>query len=504
MLPGKKDKSHSELPILQPNQEHTKPKVNKSGRGPIRAAVLILVHVFILLHVIHYYLRGQTLSPVEPSESMYTLELGQVNAGAIFFGLAILSTVVWGRFFCGWGCHVIALQDLSSYLLRRIGIRPKPFRSRLLVFVPFVLAFYMFCWPTVKRLWRGEPPPEFTNHIMTENFWQTFPGPFIAILTFVVCGGLVVYLLGNKGFCTYGCPYGAFFSISDQMAIGRIRVTDACQHCGQCTANCTSNVMVHAEVRDYGMVVDPGCMKCMDCVSVCPNDALYFGFSSQTSKTAAEPDKAPRRKKSYDFSITEELFGLLVTAVSVFALRGLYDGPGLLLAVGLGVMTAYLAIQMSRVFRVRDMRIQNFRIKRDGRITKIGWWILAFGCVWFAFNIHSSIVQYFRYQGRGQMNRVSATWPELISGQVAIRATAEDKKNIESALKNLQASDRLGFLDVLDVKLGLAYTSMMNGDMKTAEQYLRQAYQVNPSAVREMMIEFLASQDRSHEAEEFN
>ena len=22
----------------------------------------------------------------------------------------------------------------------------------------------------------------------------------------------------------------------------------------------------------YGMVVDPGCMKCMDCVSVCPND----------------------------------------------------------------------------------------------------------------------------------------------------------------------------------------------------------------------------------------
>ena len=30
------------------------------------------------------------------------------------------------------------------------------------------------------------------------------------------------------------------------------------------------------------MVVDPGCMKCMDCVSVCPNDALYFGFGKPT------------------------------------------------------------------------------------------------------------------------------------------------------------------------------------------------------------------------------
>ena len=39
--------------------------------------------------------------------------------------------------------------------------------------------------------------------------------------------------------------------------------------------------ILHASVTPIigdGMVVDPGCMKCMDCVSVCPNDALYFGF----------------------------------------------------------------------------------------------------------------------------------------------------------------------------------------------------------------------------------
>ena len=72
------------------------------------------------------------------------------------------------------------------------------------------------------------------------------------------------------------------FSLADKLAPGKIRVTDACNQCGHCTATCTSNVLVHAEVKQYKMVVDPGCMKCMDCISVCPNDALYFGFGKPT------------------------------------------------------------------------------------------------------------------------------------------------------------------------------------------------------------------------------
>ncbi len=470
--------------------------------------VLILVHVVILLHITHYLLRGRSLSPVEPSEAMYTIELGYLNAGAIFFGLAIISTVVFGRFFCGWGCHVVALQDLSGYLLRRIGIRPKPLRSRLLAIVPFVVAFYMFGWPTILRLWQGNRHPGFSNHLLTENFWQTFPGPFVAIMTLTICGGLIVYLLGNKGFCTYACPYGAFFSISDRLALGRIRVTDACRQCGQCTAACTSNVVVHAEVRDFGMVVDPGCMKCMDCVSVCPNDALYFGFKNKTflgSSNDPVPitNKTPVRRKSYDFSISEELFGLVVASFTVFAFRGLYDGPPLLLAIALGVMTGYLAIQFCRIFRVKDLRIQNIQIKRNRHITRIGRWSVFFLCAWFAFDIHSCLVQYHRYQGRKHLNRITATWPELLEGQsIQRRLTHEDRENVSAALRSFQLTDRIGIMDVLEVKLGLVYANLMNRDMDAAEKYLRQAYSCNPSAVREMLMEFLASQGRQQEAAE--
>ena len=130
---------------------------------------------------------------------------------------------------------------------------------------------------------RHEPLiPKFTNHLVTTNFWETFPSVAVAIPFLFICGFMTVYFLGQKGFCTYACPYGGFFGLADKLSPGKIRVTDACNQCGHCTATCTSNVLVHAEVKQYGMVVDPGCMKCMDCISVCPNDALYFGFGKPT------------------------------------------------------------------------------------------------------------------------------------------------------------------------------------------------------------------------------
>ena len=215
-----------------------------------------------IAHVVQWQITGSTISPIEPSETMYTLQRGALNAGMIFFSLAILATLIFGRFVCGWGCHIVALQDFCAWLLRKVGLVPRPFRSRLLVYVPLFAALYMFVWPTLLRAISkpADDPliPAFTNHLVTTNFWETFPTVGVAIPFLFICGFMTVYFLGSKGFCTYACPYGGFFSIADKLAPGRIRVTDACNECGHCTATCTSNVLVHAEVKQYGMVVDPG------------------------------------------------------------------------------------------------------------------------------------------------------------------------------------------------------------------------------------------------------
>ena len=230
-----------------------------------RAASLVFVHVLILGHVVHWLVAGKTLAPLEMNEVMHTLELGIVTAGALFMLLALLATALFGRFFCSWACHILALQDLSAWALRRMRIKPRPVRSRLLLWVPIGVMLYMFLWPQVMRLLEGRAYPglRFLDDeggwasFLTSDFSRNLPGPVVAILTFLVCGFVLVYVLGSRSFCSYVCPYGAVFGLADRVAPGRIRSRDACTQCGTCTAVCDSGIRVHEETERYGTVVSP-------------------------------------------------------------------------------------------------------------------------------------------------------------------------------------------------------------------------------------------------------
>lgn len=323
-------------------------EVRRSRNGKRRAWALAVVHLLVLAHVAHWLATGSTLTPLEPSEAGQALEVGVVNAGFVLFALLLASTAVLGRWFCGWACHVVAYQDAAAWLLAKLGLRPKPVRSRVMVWVPLLTAFVMFFLPGIVRLWLGLGLPEMQLQWTTETYWERFPGVGVALLTFLVCGGILVWFLGAKGFCTYGCPYGALFGIADKFARGRIRVTDACEGCGHCTATCTSNVQVHQEVALYEMVVDPGCMKCLDCVSVCPKDALYYGDGK--SALGATPARKPPAKK-YDFSIGEEVVMLVVFLLSTAGIWYLSRWLPILLTVGVAVLTAFGTIALARMVR---------------------------------------------------------------------------------------------------------------------------------------------------------
>jgi polyferredoxin/Tfp pilus assembly protein PilF len=457
--------------------------VRKSRRSRLRAAVLLGVHLVILLHITHFLIAGRTLSPVEPSESMYTLELGRVNAGFIFFVVALCSTLLFGRFFCGWGCHLIALQDLCAWGMKRLGIRPRPFRSRLLLWGPLILALYMFVWPTVKRLlFAGSQTdfPGFSNHLMTTGFWETFPGPWFTVLTLVSAGFAMVYLLGSKGFCTYGCPYGALFGIADRLSVGRILVSDACDQCGHCTATCTSNVRVHQEVRDFGRVVDPGCMKCTDCISVCPRGALSFGFAWPSWRGLTRRGSA---RPAGELNWRQEILVAAVAGVATLAFRGLYDGPPLLMAIGLGAMTAFVTLQMTRLARQPDVRLQSLALRRAGRITPAGRVFAGFATVWLLFTVHSAFVQWHRWEGRRYLNATEATRQDVFSGAWRERRyTAEHERARRQMAYHFEMADRWGLAGTVEVNLGLAWDRLLGRDLTAAEDHLRQALALAPES----------------------
>ena len=452
------------------------PGIRKSKTSRWRAAALIILNLFMIAHIVQWRMMGKTVSPIEPSETMYTLQQGFVNAGFIFFSLAILATLVFGRFVCGWGCHIVALQDFCGWLLKKMRLHPKPFRSRLLVYVPLLAALYMFVWPTAYKLFSnpGHEPiiPKFTNHLVTTNFWLTFPSVAVAIPFLFICGFVTVYFLGQKGFCTYACPYGGFFGLADKFSPGKIRVTPACNQCGHCTATCTSNVLVHAEVKQYGMVVDPGCMKCMDCVSVCPNDALYFGFGKPTLVAP----KSNAIKRNYSLTWPEEVVGALVFLGSFLAVRGVYALVPFLMALGCAAVTTFLTLKLWRLIRARELSFYRFNLKSSGKIHKAGWAFAIFACAWIGLNAHSGWVRYHEFFGNLAFQKIQlADELALAQANPGRWLSPADRENIVNGKRHYDAASKLGLFVNSEALPKLAWFEYLLGDPERSVQTLGKA-----------------------------
>ena len=456
------------------------PRAPHSTMGWRRATVLGIVQLLMIVHVVQWLWTGSTIRPIEPSESMETTKDGIVTVGTIFFAVALLSTALIGRWFCGWGCHVVMLQDLCGWAMKRIGVRPKLFRSRLLLWLPFSLAAYMFLWPLVYRFaiapytrpdlrWPG-----FTADLVTTDFWATFPGWLVGVPFLVVCGFVTVYLLGAKGYCTYACPYGGFFAPLDELSPVRVRVSDACTQCGHCTAVCTSNVRVHEEVRDFGMVVDQGCMKCLDCVSACPENALRIGFGAPAF--LAKPRVATPAARKWDLSWNEEIAFAAIALGAFFAVRGAIGVP-LLFASGIAVTATGLAWFAWQALSRRDARLHRLALRRGGRMTAggagvVGFTALALGALAYIGALNAAIGAAEFLEARVPVPPEVVFSGNRMEPEAIVRTRAERARSL--ARLALPAPDGYGFdgpwTPVLESRV--AWLDCVLGDYAAAESRL--------------------------------
>jgi polyferredoxin len=433
-----------------------------------RAVALGSVYVLVAIHLLHWRLAGKTLAPLEFNEVMYTLELGILTAGFIFMALAVVGTAVFGRFFCSWGCHILALQDLCSWILKRLKIRPHPVRSRLLLWVPVVVAFYMFVWPQIERIAAGQALPALHLRtdaqgwasFLTTNFWRNLPGPGVIVATFFFCGFAIVFLMGSRSFCFYACPYGAVFAAMDRIAPGRIRAHDRCKKCGACTAACTSGIRVHEETGRYGMVVNNRCLRDLDCVAACPEGNLYYGFGRPSLFAPALSDRKVRNV--YDFTLAEEIAMTAIFTIALLSVRGLYDILPFFLSIALALMLAFLTLVTWRLARRADVWLGRWRLKAAGKVRVGGFVLAACVAVLVGLVVHSGIVRY----------QMAAGWRDfqsLSSGQGASLAS------LDVAIGHLSFVDRHGLLPTPRLRDAQARLNYRAGEILFGEGRLSDA-----------------------------
>jgi polyferredoxin len=450
-----------------------------SKMGRRRALVLLAVHVLIAGHIAWWWFRREAMTPLEPSEAAAFAHEGVINAGLVFFAAAAVLTLIFGRFFCGWACHVVALQDGCRWLLIKLGLRPLQFRSRLLGLVPLFAFFDMFLKPYAQRWMAGASHPGVVGTEWTTSaFWASFPSLEMSILTFAVCGFGMVWFLGSKGFCAYACPYGALFGAADSFAPGRIVVSDACEGCGHCTAVCTSNVRVHQEVKEFGMVVDAGCMKCMDCVSACPKEALSFGF---TKPAAFAKRRAPAGPRPDRLSWPEDILILAVFAGSYLALHDLYGRVPMLLALALGGMTAFATWKSLRILRDPQGRFSGWKLKEKGRLLPAGKVFLGCAAATLLLMAHSGWVR-LRAQERNESFESIRPWMEavLIGESLPQQAPApyfETALALEAAVVK---AERIGLLADARNPFARSWSRLARGDAEGFEAGMAELLRLRP------------------------
>ncbi len=467
--------------------------------GRWRAASLASVYVLMGLHVAHWQVSGKTLAPLELNEVMYTLELGIVTAGFLFMAAAMLSAAVFGRFFCSWGCHILALEDLCAWLLKKVRIRPKPVRSRLLLLVPPSAMFYMFIWPQISRLLHGRTLPELRllsdaegwASFVTTDFWRNLPGPGITLLTFLICGFAIVYVLGSRSFCTYGCPYGVLFGLADRVAPGRIVLKGRCDQSGHCTAVCPSHVRVHEETGAYGSVVDAGCLKCLACVSACPNHALGFGFTRPSLLRSFT--RTGRRRLRYDFGLAEDILMAAVLVACLLIFRGLYGYVPFLMTLGLGAMLAYGSVLCVRLVREPNVRLNSFQLRLHGQMTGPGCVFAGLAVASALFVAHCAFIRYHELIGQRDLTRIAALHHHSAPVPPALLA---------GAAGHLGAVDRWGLVEPPLLPRRLASLHLFAGEPDDAAPYLRRAFARDPDdlELRLLVASTLSGLRRTREA----
>lgn len=434
----------------------------RSRVAPWRAAVLILVHAAIIAHVMHWWITGRSVGRFVLSDSMRTLEQGEVNPGFLLFAAALLASILAGRFLCGWACHMGALQDLAAWMLRRIGFRPRMFRSRLLGYVPLALAAYMFIWPTVRRevvrpLLRslemeptGSPAdfPGFRAELATTDMWSGLPGWAVGVPFLLLSGVATVCFLGARGLCHYVCPYGGLMIPAESLAPARIVADRArCDQCGLCTSTCAAGVRVHLEVQRHGAVLDGNCARTMDCISVCPQGALSFGLSMPRALRRGAKDSG---KRSYDLSLGQEAAALCVFALVFFAARGAYGVIPLLLAATIGALAAFIALKAWSIRGGTDVRLGSVALRRADRMTPAGAAFAAGSIILGLLTLQSAAVRVCIAIAENYDGRVRITLDAALAGS---SIPDDQRENARAALRWYRPAR-----SIFDGGIGLATT----------------------------------------------
>ncbi len=216
---------------------------------------------------------------------------------AYALGFLLFFGVLFGRGICGFLCPFGFVQDM----LRKL--RPKSWKKHLAlpkIFrkLPYVvlLVFVILC-PIFVTNQFGISAPAFCKWICpsgtlfagipllstNEGLRNIVSGLFywkLFLLAVLLLWSVVEY----RPFCKYLCPLGAFYGMFQAVSLFHMSYQEKkCIHCKNCHSACEMGVRV-TETPNAST-----CIRCGDCVKVCPTNALSLSITVKQGDCTRNP-----------------------------------------------------------------------------------------------------------------------------------------------------------------------------------------------------------------------
>jgi len=321
-----------------------------------RVIAFVVLHVLILAHLAAWYLLDWRLIGAIDMQELFrnAIERNIWTAGALFFLALIALTLLWGRIFCGWWCHIGQAYDLiaSGYRKLRVPMGSVPLRFGW-VMASVVLIWFFLREAIAHRV--SGPAAALSVELGATEPWELLPGWVNGTITLGVVLFALPILLGPRTFCRSLCPWGVVLGAANRVSRYKVRRTGDCTLCGACSPACPMDIDVSREINTGDLSVSRlTCTNCMQCVAACPTDALSFSPPGQRHQQGPNPPFPPG--PPFPAIGVELLFWAMVCVVG-FVYSELY-GIGIFLAFSLGLVLARLTwVVIARLRKQRALPI---------------------------------------------------------------------------------------------------------------------------------------------------
>jgi polyferredoxin len=180
---------------------------------------------------------------------------GRAQLWIIIFGIGLLISLIWGRFYCGWVCPINTVIKIKNWFYEKLGIdtmqTPSIFKKEIMRWILLILMLGSMI-------------------IMRKNNLQLNIFLYILGMAF-----LISLFIEEELWHKYLCPYGALLSLTNKANSKKLVIDNKhCKSCGLCAESCPNNIISISKEKQT--ISKRECLYCFKCQDVCEFKAISY------------------------------------------------------------------------------------------------------------------------------------------------------------------------------------------------------------------------------------